>query len=350
MNEAALIALTSGTTGKPRGVLISLSSLLFEVEALRNAFSTRADDVFLSVLPPHHLLELTGSILGALFSGARIVRAPSLLPNEVSDAASRGATVMLGVPLLFRALLRHWTQRGPKPASLRALICGGAPLDPETEASFEKLGLPLLAGYGMTECSPVISINALSARRTGTVGRLLPGVEVMLKHDEILVRGPNLMLGYLDNIEATKRAIDSEGWLHTGDTGLLDTDGFLRVTGRIKNLILLGSGKKVQPEEVEGALGSLPGVAEFCVLGVTCKSGPLAKSEQVWLTVVPSVQMSDMGRFADELKSAVAAKLATISDYKRPVKTVLRWQALPRNATGKVSRSELRACLEREDS
>ena len=142
---------------------------------------------------------------------------------------------------------------------------GGAPLDIGTLNFFESIGLPVYQGYGLAETSPVIASNGPTANRTGSVGKPLPEIEVMTDDDgEILTRGPHVMRGYFGNDELTASVIDADGWLHTGDIGHLDRDGFLFISGRKKNVIVLGSGKKVQPEELEAVLFEHPDIEEGC--------------------------------------------------------------------------------------
>ena len=150
---------------------------------------------------------------------------------------------------------------------MKQLTCGGAAIAPDVEAWYAEQGLPLLPGYGLTEASPVISVSTPAARKLGSVGRPLPGVEVRIADDgEVLVRGPNVMLGYWQDEAATAEAI-RDGWLHTGDLGELDADGFLTIRGRKKELIVLSTGKKVSPTRVESLLTASPLIEQAAVFG-----------------------------------------------------------------------------------
>src|SRR6185436_7693849 len=195
--------------------------------------------------------------------------AASILPDDVlAVVRERRATRMLVVPMFLALLaktLRDRTLREVAGEHLRAIHCGGAALDPALAAVLERGGIDVLVGYGMTEMGPVVATNTRRAKRAGSVGPTLDGVEVRIEDGEILARGPNLMLGYLGDECAPLSTGD--GWLATGDLGYVDADGFVFVTGRRKELIVLASGCKVRPEHVERVLGSSPLVREVCVLG-----------------------------------------------------------------------------------
>ncbi len=342
--ETALIVYTSGTTGEPKGVMVGLGALVFEVRTLMERSPMRPDDVFLSVLPLHHLLELTGGLLSVLYSGGEVCYARTLMPSEALDAMrQRGVTRLVAVPLFLR-LLRNEIARADAAAlpPLRSIICGGAPLDRDTEAFFEERGVAVFQGYGLTECSPVVAVNAGVDRRPGSVGRPLRGVTVRIDdpdgegQGEVLTRGPNLMQGYFRRPDLTAAAIQ-DGWLHTGDLGRLDGDGFLYVTGRQKNLIVLGSGKKVQPEEVEAALARGTGWREVCVVGVCARTGLLAGMEEVCAVVATSEAPGDAGAIEEE----VAQLAASLAPHKRPRRTLVYPGSLPRTAAQKLRRAHI---------
>jgi len=356
--DAAVLAYTSGTTRRPRGVLVTVGNLLFQAEQLTALMETSEHDSFVSILPPHHLLELTGGLLGPLFAGARIDYASPLDPRGVIELmGARRATILIGVPLFFHAwmrLLRLGATRGSSPVEalggrVRMLISGGAPLDREVLRFFQQAGLPLLEGYGLTETSPVIALNRLDAQRPGSVGRPLPEVELRVlgqgEAGEILTRGPHVARGYWQGADGAIPLVDPQGWLHTGDLGRLDGDGFLWITGRVKDLIVLGSGKKVQPAEVEEVLRGDGDLAEVCVVADLHRQRPLAGSERVCAVVVPAPGLA--GRFPepDALRRAVEERVAAgvrgLTEYKRPQRVVLYPGPLPRTATGKLRRAEV---------
>ncbi len=358
VDDVALLAYTSGTTGTPKGVLITTASLLYEAESLVELHGLREDDVFLSVLPLHHLLELTCGLIAVLCAGGEVLYARTLLPADLADQMQmRRVTSMVAVPALYRSLEKAIRSNYPRrishmvarflPPSLRRLlffdlhrlagghvrrfISGGSPLDRGTLAFFGRLGVPVWQGYGLTETAPVITVNAPGATRPGSVGRRLRGTELRIADDgEILVRGPQLMRGYYKEPELTRAAIDAAGWFHTGDLGRIE-DGFLYITGRIKDLIVPADGRKIHPDEVESVLSRSPKVKEVCVIGV-----PSERGEEVCAVVVPA------DGFAEQEVEADLRQLArSLRDFKRPKRIIMRHTELPRTRSMKVRRSEV---------
>ncbi len=346
MDDAACVVWTSGTTGQPKGVTLTYANLAYAVAASVEVQHLDRDDRWLSVLPLNHLLELTCGVLGCLATGATLSFSPTLMPGEITELlAGRRITRMMVVPLLAR-LLRPELERRP-PAHLRALFAGGAPLDPALVDAYAAFGVPLLQGYGLTETSPTVAMNSADHHRRGSVGRPLPGTEVRIDGPsgpgagpgagpgEILVRSPAVMAGYWDDDALTREAVDPDGWLHTGDLGLLDGDGFLFVTGRAKDLIVLESGKKVQPEEVELVLQRSRHFADVCVVGLPI-GGRSPAAEQVGAVVVPHHPMPE-----EEVQAEVARLTAGLSGYKRPRLVDVWDHALPLTAKRSVRRAEV---------
>ena len=345
MDDPALIVWTSGTTGRPKGVTLTYANLAYAVSRSVQAQGLDGDDRWLSVLPLNHLLELTCGVLGSLSTGATLTFGPTLMPREIVELlAERRVTRMMVVPLLARLLHPELERR--RPGRLRALFAGGAPLAAELVDAYDDLGIPLYQGYGLTETAPTVAMNTADHHRRGSVGRPLPGTEVRIEHGhggvdgngEILVRSPAVMAGYWGDEALTRESIDDHGWLRTGDLGHLDGDGFLFVTGRAKELIVLESGKKVQPAEVEAVLQRSACFADVCVVGVASGSGRSAGAEQVCAVVVPRQPMSD-----PEVEAEIAALSAGLSGYKRP-RLVDVWDvgsSLPTTAKRSVRRSEV---------
>jgi long-chain acyl-CoA synthetase len=357
LGDCAVIAYTSGTTGRPKGVCIRYGSLAFQADTFEREFGIGQEDVFLSMLPLNHMFELTCGLLSVLNAGGQVDYVESIFPHEIAEAArARGATRMLTVPHFLRALQRTVQSQGVASGKERepllgprfaAFHCGGAPLDPRLAEFVEGLGVRVFEGYGLTETSPVVATNLPGAARPGSVGPPLPGTEVRIarlageEHGEILVRGPHVMLGYHGQDERTREVLDADGWFHTGDLGRIDADGFLFVTGRSKSLIVLASGKKVQPEEVEAVLAASPCVKEVCVLGRAADAG-----EEVQAVVVPSDALgASCGRDADRLRAAIEADFAergrVLATFKRPVRIHVLAGSLPRTTTGKVRRPDV---------
>ena len=380
-DEPALVIYTSGTTGAPKGVTITFGNLLHQVKAVDEVIGPQGRERFLSVLPLCHLYELICGLLVPLTRGATISYPPteSLLPAELTRIMrQRKITSLVGVPLLYRALARgiavelrraprvarvyvavagalsaalpiHWLRRllhrpvlAKMGGSLSQLYSGGAPLDDEVARTFLTMGLPILQGYGLSETSPVIATNTGRAHRLGSVGRPLPGVEVKIERGEIWARGANVMKGYLDRPDLTAQMIDADGWLHTGDLGQLDDNGYLYITGRAKDLIVLGGGKKVHPDEVEAVLAASPRFAEVCVLGTPARQG----HDEVCAVIVPA---SDAGDATVDPETEIARMLADIATFKRPTRVVVRQEPIPRTTTRKAKRAALAAWIHQLD-
>ena len=228
---------------------------------------------------------------------------------------------------------------------LECFICGGAPLENNVAEFFDRIGVPAFQGYGLTETSPVISTNRYNRNKIGTVGQALPSVKVKLSDaNEILVTGPNVMLGYYGKEEMTKEVIDEDGWFHTGDIGEIDKDGYIKITGRIKNMIVLGGGKKIFPEEVEAVLETSDMIKELCVMSLKIKSGNKAGTEEVGAIIVPSDNLQN--KDDDELQKLIENEVKTLSEqslasYKIPTMVLIHRDELPKTSTRKVKRKEL---------
>jgi long-chain acyl-CoA synthetase len=220
----------------------------------------------------------------------------------------------------------------------------------DIETDMNALGFRVLQGYGLTETAPVVAVNTFRDNKFGSVGKPLPEVEVrILKENEslpdgeIITRGPHLMKGYYRNPEKTREVI-KDGWLHTGDIGYLDRDGFLFISGRARNLIVLGAGKKVFPEEVEEVLGKSPYVKEICVLGRVATKGVRKGCEEVYAVVVANLDSFEAGEKTDResIKNRISAEFARLgadlAEYKRVADFEVWPEELPKTATKKIKR------------
>jgi len=301
---------SSGTTGEPKGVSLSHNNFITNIDAALKYYNITPDDVFLSFLPISHAFErTTGQYLPLLRTGsviAYVERNKSMARNlqEVKP------TILVSVPRVFdliyeniinkvqhegaqRMRVFNWALRQRKGTwnhlladmlvfrkirkglggKLWGSVSGGAPLNPKIARFFDKVGIPLYEGYGMTEASPVIAANFPGNNFVGTVGKPIPGSTVRIGEDgEILVKGPNVMKGYWNNPAATKETIDEDGWLHTGDVGEFDADGNLVISGRKKEMIVTASGKNVWPEAVEQVLNSTKYIGQSLVIGDKLKT------------------------------------------------------------------------------
>ncbi|GIV54242.1 MAG: AMP-dependent synthetase [Candidatus Kapaibacterium sp.] len=318
-DDLCTIIYTSGTTGVPKGVMLTHRNILSNVEAARAVIEVRENDVFLSYLPMSHSYERTTGFYIAFASGATTAFAESLETVRTNLQEVR-PTLMTSVPQLFErvrhgiyarmekeSLLRrrffHWAvaiglryvstlEQQAEPSRglslayriadqlvfrkiryavggrLRLFVSGGSALSPDVGRFFWAIGLPILEGYGLTEAAPVLTVNRPDDYEFGTVGKPLPGVEVRIDDNgEILARGPNIMRGYWRDPESTAQVLDPDGWLHTGDIGQWTARGNLKITDRIKNLIITSGGKNVAPQLVESVLLRLPFIAQVVVVG-----------------------------------------------------------------------------------
>jgi long-chain acyl-CoA synthetase len=232
---------------------------------------------------------------------------------------------------------------------LECFISGGAPLEDSVAEFFNRIGIPVFQGYGLTETSPTISTNRYGHSKIGTVGQALPSVKVKIaENGEILATGPNVMQGYYGKPEMTKEVIDEDGWFHTGDIGEIDKQGFIKITGRIKNMIVLGGGKKIFPEEVEAVLENSNYVQEVCVLGTVREFGAKDGTEEVTAVIVPKKEMYD-NYSKDDIERMIKVEVKTLSEhlapYKRPTNVIINEGPLPRTTTLKVKRKEVKALI-----
>ncbi len=303
-DDICSIVYTSGTTGLPKGVELSHNNFLSNVEAVKLAVPVKADDIFLSFLPLSHILERTCGYYIPLLSGATIAYAESA-KTLLLNLSEIKPTILIAAPRIFekfyegiwnnareltgfKKIVFFWALKqkrkslphiladvlvfkkikGKLGGKLRLAVSGGASLDKKIAKFFMKIGILILEGYGLTETSPVIAVNKEDSFMFGTVGKPISGVDVKISEEkEILTRGTNVMRGYFNNPEETKSAIDSEGWLHTGDLGSVDEDGFLTIIGRKKEMIITSGGKNIWPEVIERGLNSDIFIAQSMIIG-----------------------------------------------------------------------------------
>ncbi|HET7786381.1 MAG TPA: AMP-binding protein, partial [Myxococcales bacterium] len=374
-DEVASVLFTSGTTGKPKGVLLTHRNFASLAAKLAGLFDLRVGEGVLSVLPLHHTFEFSCGLLVPLLLGAEITYLDELTADRLSEALDTGRIhALIGVPALWQLLHRRLTQElAARPRIVRAavqaamalhgelrertpfnvgkllfwpihnrfggrlrlLVSGGSALPEEVQRAFHELGFDLTEGYGLTEAAPVLSVTLPENRlRAGTVGPPLPGVEIRIEDPdaegvgEVLAKGPNVMAGYLDDPEATAEVLVG-GWLRTGDLGRIDEEGQLRLVGRKKDLILDASGKNVYPDELEELYGTHPAIKELSIVGLPDGNG----HEQVACLCVPARR---------EDRAALEEHFGRISadlPFWKRVKILHFWEGdLPRTATRKVKR------------
>jgi long-chain acyl-CoA synthetase len=345
-DAVAAIVYTSGTTGSPRGVMLTHRNLLFSSMASATVRMVTPEDKLLGVLPMSHATGLSMQFLGILMSGATLYLLPRFDPIKVRAVLEKEQlTLLYGVPFLFTQFLEYARLRGLKSLqfpSLRLMSSSGAPLLPSVKSTVEELfGLVLHNGYGVTECSPVISVTRIGAPpRAGSAGPPYPGVEVKLMGNdqkevsegevgEVWVRGPNVMKGYYRAPEETAKVINDEGWFNTQDLARMD-EGDLVIIGRTKELIIR-FGFNVYPVEVEGVLNMFPGVVRSAVIGRTVET----TGEQ---EVIAFIQLApDCAATTSELAKHAAQHLAS---YKRPAEIRIVPE-MPLTVSGKVIKDQL---------
>jgi malonyl-CoA/methylmalonyl-CoA synthetase len=340
-DDIAILAFTSGTTGRPKGVPLSHSNLLASIRAAMMAWRWTEDDVLVHALPLTHQHGLSG-LHATLVAGSRLALMDRFDADQLTATVSeQSGTVLFAVPTMYQRLLDGSGHTGAL-AGLRLAISGSAPLSSELAARIgQELGQVPLQRYGTTESGLDVSNPVSGARIPGTVGLPLPGVELRVAdgdgrarsegaEGEVLLRGPQVFSGYLNDDAATAAAFHADGWFRTGDIGRLDpATGYLHITGRLKELIISG-GLNVFPQEVEAALEASPDVAEAGVAGVPSEHW----GEEVTAWVVPV-----RGR-AVEVDTLAAYLRTTLAAYKCP-KRIHVVEQLPRNSVGKLLRREL---------
>jgi long-chain acyl-CoA synthetase len=346
-DDVAVLLFTAGTAGAPKPAMLTHGSLLANLEQMQAHPGLRVnhDDVALAVLPLFHVFGLNVVLGLSLIAGGAVSLVDHFHPSEtLTRVRADGVTVIAAVPAIFEAWLTLAPATAPADAFSRVRLCvsGAAPLRPELAGAMHaRFGVEVHDGYGLTEASPVVTTSAIAVKpRPGSVGPPLPGVEVRLAdasgHDvllgdpgEILVRGPNVFAGYWADPDATARVLDAEGWLHTGDIGVADDDGWLALVERVKDVVIV-SGFNVYPGEVENVIAQHDDVADVAVVGE-----PHPRTGE---TIVAYV-VAKPGRHPDpvELLRHAGRRLAR---YKLPTRVELV-DELPRSFAGKLLRREL---------
>lgn len=358
IEDTASLLYTSGTTAEPKAVELSHRNFSANIESIKGLHICTETDTMLSILPLHHSYPFTVTLLLPLCVGAGVVYIKTLKPEEIASAMrDAGVTILVGVPQLFylfhkgifekiketalplffirpfAAKMLH-TNFGDK---LRFFASGGARLEPKIAKDLAYLGITILEGYGLTETSPIVTFNPLEKQKFGSVGTPIPGVKIrILDPDkdgtgEVLIQGPNVMKGYYKK-QAETDAVIKEGWFYSGDLGYIDNDGYLFITGRKKEVIVLSSGKNIYPEEIEAHYQKSPFIKELCVLS------------EMEAVIVPDMEyFKKIGEI--NIREKIKWELETLSKdlpfYKRILGFTVATEAIPRTRLGKIKRYEV---------
>ena len=374
----ASILFTSGTTREPKGVMLSHANVVADALAVAEVLEPLATDRFLSVLPLHHALEFSCGFLIPMYGGSTVHHVESI-QDIASTMKLAEITVVIGVPRLFKlfmdriqaqieasgAMAKFGASVGKSIAGtlemfgnvdarksifkkvhdglgghLRLFVCGGASLDPAIYEFFKNFGIIICEGYGLTETSPVLTVNPLSATRAGSVGPEVPGVEIRIHAPgpdgigEVRARGPVVMQGYWRNPDATAQVFEG-GWFKTGDLGRVDKDGYLFITGRLKDVIVTSAGKNVYPDEIEMALKDIPGVKDLCAIGLPSRSG---MGEEVAVVIVVDKESAKISA----IEAAIDKINQTLASHQHVARIEFQTDDLPKTSTLKVQRNKVR--------
>lgn len=390
-DDNALLIYTSGTTGKPKGVLLTHGNICAELDAVDRVLEISMEERVLSLLPLFHAYLQIAALWIASTKGCEVVYLKELTPDELSKAMIESrVTILASVPrlwylfhkkifdevrkrgravrVLFRSMLRlngfsrdllgvnlgrlffgrvHRSFGG----SLRLAISAGSRFDEDVAVDFHRLGFTILQGYGLTETSGAATATHIEDNRVGSVGKPVFGAEVKIDgpdedgEGEVLIRGPMVFSGYYRNPEATSEAFTGDGWFRSGDLGHFDRDGHLYITGRAKDVIVLPSGKNVHPEDLEVHYLKSPLIAELCVIGIEDRSEDHKGAEKLAAVAVPDFEYLKLNKISNA-KEAIRFALDDLGrelpEYQRVREYIIRSEPLPRTATRKIKRFELR--------
>ncbi len=377
-----ILLFTSGTTSKSKAVMLSHKNICSNIDAIGKTLNVDENDSFLSILPLHHVFECTVGFLFPLSVGAKIVFGRGL-KHIAQDLKDNQISVLLCVPAIYENLYKNIRKKFEKEGHLelleeleekaqnysmqerrkifkqihesidnntKLLISGAAALDPEVEKTFRIWGFNLVQGYGLTEASPVISVESEENYRLSSIGKALPGNEAKIDNPdidgmgELIVKGDNVMLGYLNDDEATKKVI-KDGWLYTGDLAKIDEDGFIYICGRKKSVIVLKNGKNIFPEEMEKLVNKIEGVRESFIFGKTTNKtkGDIKLNVEI---VYDKNEVQDIYKITtiDEIYEKFHEKIkqvnSTIPSYKAIKGIVFSEEPLIKTSTNKIKRDE----------
>ena len=376
-DTTAVIIYTSGTTGSPKGVMLSYTNIIQNMVAVIDAKIFHAESQVLILLPLHHIFPLVGSLMVPLYAGGTLVVSPSMqTPDLMKTLADNQVTVMIGVPRLYELMYRGLMAKINKSIIARAflslvystksrklgkilfkkihnglgghllfMISGGAALNKEVGTFFYAIGFDILEGFGMTEAAPMITFPRPGKVKIGSTGQALTGLTVEIRDGEIVAKGPNIMKGYYNRPEETAEVI-KDGWLYTGDLGRIEKGGFLYITGRKKEIIVLPNGKNINPVEVEMKLESSSAAIK--------EAGVFMYKEMLHAVIFPDYQYLSDNNINDILQyfreSVLSPFNAEMSSYKRVMQFTLVNSELPRTRLSKLQRFKLEELINQTES
>ena len=384
--DVAAILFTSGTTGTPKGVMLTHKNLCSDIYIAQGCMNIYETDVFYAILPIHHAYTMLAVFLEGFGSGASTVFGKKLVVAQMLKELKEGhVTMFLGVPMLFNKLyagiISGLKKKGPivyglmkglmgisgflkktfnfqggkkmfsfvlKKVSLdtnRICICGGGPLPSETFKGFNQLGINFVQGYGLTETSPITHLNPIYAFKVESVGKTIPMTECKIVDPDkdgngvIYIRGPQVMKGYYKNQEATDEILSPDGWLNTGDVGHLDSENYLYLTGRAKSIIVTDGGKNVFPEEIEDKFQLFDDIEQICIVGyITDKA---LKAEGIRAIVYPSKALRDTGdqkKIEETISNIISEVNKDLQSYKKITMVTVVDEPLEMTSTKKIKR------------
>ena len=384
--DVAAILFTSGTTGTPKGVMLTHKNLCSDIYIAQGCMNIYETDVFYAILPIHHAYTMLAVFLEGFGSGASTVFGKKLVVAQMLKELKEGhVTMFLGVPMLFNKLyagiISGLKKKGPivyglikglmgisgflkktfnfqggkkmfsfvlKKVSLdtnRICICGGGPLPSETFKGFNQLGINFVQGYGLTETSPITHLNPIYAFKVESVGKTIPMTECKIVDPDkdgngvIYIRGPQVMKGYYKNQEATDEILSPDGWLNTGDVGHLDSENYLYLTGRAKSIIVTDGGKNVFPEEIEDKFQLFDDIEQICIVGyITDKA---LRAEGIRAIVYPSKALRDTGdqkKIEETISNIISEVNKDLQSYKKITMVTVVDEPLEMTSTKKIKR------------
>lgn len=365
-DETAVMLYTSGTTGSPKGVMLSSNNIIGEIDGIVEKDVLQASDQMIALLPFHHILPLMATLLLPLREGASIVFVEKIASKEILDVLEKNnISVMVGVPRVFKLFYDSIKQQiqakfitrkiyaiaekiNSKRFSrmifskvhkkfgghLNVMVSGGAKLDPEIATFFNVLGFTVCEGYGLTETSPVLAVNSIKYNKVGTVGKALYNTELKIVDEELWVKGPQIMKGYYNKPEKTAEVMTEDGWFKTGDLAEIDKDGYLTIRGRKNSMIVLSNGKNIDPETVENKIMGLSGplIKEIGILG---------HEDKLAAIIVPDLlefRKQGINNIQTYLKDIIENYNLTASNYKKVLDYKLVEDELPKTRLGKTKR------------